>query len=316
MSNKETKPGSLYMTYGYDGKIYHVSRIGEGTTGFLQYMRNEMYGVLRSGRIPDYWMGHYDFPDQSRIPPIRPERLNGYLNAVSEAAQEYGGKSLHTVNMRNAFFCYLKKIVPLTPAAETAALAARPDYPKPTDGYGAHIPQPDAFLPEYKSYQGMLTDKGLLIFSYGTEGQRQRRMYEDFIENKFFDPVIPDGKLKYYEIIGEPAQMQPLEDRLAPHSEKELLSGFKKAFVKADILEQGRCLQEFDLMKSIENLRIFKMRNQPQNILRKKFMDRSVKELFSTLRDSFELTKKERVECLQASQYPDESRFITLKMNR
>ena len=36
------------MTYGYDGKIYHVSRIGEGTTGFLQYMRNEMYGVLRS----------------------------------------------------------------------------------------------------------------------------------------------------------------------------------------------------------------------------------------------------------------------------
>lgn len=110
--------------------------------------------------------------------------------------------------------------------------------------------------------------------------------------------------------------MQPLADRLAPHSEKELLSGFKKAFVKADILEQGRCLQEFDLMKSIENLRIFKMRNQPQNILRKKFMDRSVKELFSTLRDSFELTKKERVECLQASQYPDESRFITLKMNR
>lgn len=70
MSNKETKPGSLYMTYGYDGKIYHVSRIGEGTTGFLQYMRNEMYGVLRSGRIPDYWMGHYDFRIRAAFRPF------------------------------------------------------------------------------------------------------------------------------------------------------------------------------------------------------------------------------------------------------
>lgn len=316
MSNKETKPGSLYLTYGYDGRIYHVSRIGEGTSGFLQYMRNEMYEALRNGRIPDYWMGHYDFPDQSRIPPIRPDRLNGYLNAVSEAAEEFGGKNLHTVNMRNAFFCYLKKIVPLTPAAETAALAARPDYPKPTDGYGAHIPQPDAFLPEYKSYQGMLTDKGLLIFSYSIEGQRQRRMYEDYIENKFFDPEIPDGKLKYYEIIGEPMQIQSLADRLTPKSEKELLSGFKKAFVKSDILEQGRCVREFDLMKSTENLRLYKMRDQPENTLQKSFLDRSVRELFSSLWNSIEREKKGRVECLQASQYPDDARYVTLKMNR
>lgn len=316
MNKNNIQPGSLYMTYGYDGRIYHVSRIGNGTTGFLQYMRNEMYEALKYGRIPDYWMGHYEFPDQNHIPPIRPDKLNGYLNAVSEAAENHSGKSLHTVNMRNAFFCYLKKIVPLTPSSDTAALAARPDYPKPTDGYGAHVPQPDAFLPEYNSYQGMLTDKGLLIFSYSNEGQRQRRMYEDFIESKFFDPEIPDGKLKYYEIIGEPSLMQPLADRLTPQSEKELLSGFKKAFVKTDILAQGRCLREFDLMKSIENFRLYQMRDQTEKTPQKAFLDRSVRELFTSFFTGYDPAKKERKECLQASQYPDEAPVVTFKFNR
>lgn len=311
--NNEPQPGSLYMTYGYDSRIYHVSRIGLGTTGFLQYMRREMQEALKKDRIPDYWMTHYDFPDQSRIPPIRPDRLKGFQDAVSEAAEKHGGSCRHTVNMRNAFFCYLKKIVPLTPAANTAALAARPDFPKPTEGYGAHVPQPDAFLPEYISYQGMLTDNGLLIFSNTPEGQRQRRIYEDFIESKFLDPDMPDGKLRYYEIIGEPTMMQPLADRLKPKNENEVLSGLKEAYVKTDILDQGYCIKEFDLMKSIENKRIFLMRDEPETMQRKALLDQSVREILSSFFTGSEHPRKNRVECLQASQYPDEGRIATIK---
>lgn len=103
MNKEEAQPGSLFIIYDSNKHPLDISRQGEGTSGFLEYMRSNMTAVLQCGHNPNLWMAHYEFPDRKDIPAIRPESRDHYLDLLADAAQRHGGKCVHTVNMADAF---------------------------------------------------------------------------------------------------------------------------------------------------------------------------------------------------------------------
>ena len=311
MNKEEAQPGSLFIIYDSNKHPLDISRQGEGTSGFLEYMRSNMTAVLQCGHNPNLWMAHYEFPVRKDIPAIRPESRDHYLDLLADAAQRHGGKCVHTVNMADAFFCLKKDIIPLTPAAERSRLCVMEDYPDPMQGYGNNMPRPNIVLPEYRAYQALETETGVMLFSCTPEGERQRKAYELYHELHFYNPAQQNRTLRYHEIIADPFVVQGQVDRFGIQMAEG--KDFKEAYTDPQILSQGHCLREMDLTPTIENYKAFCLRDDQQKS-KKRLSDLTLSELlhrFTHPEPARENARK--MECIQSRDFPGEALEITYK---
>lgn len=307
---KESKivPRDIYMTYDSMGRLVHARTGADGTDGFLRYIREDMTLVRRQGLDPNLWLAHYRFPDGRYAPPMTEESIREYRTAVARAAELHGGQCLHTASMSDLFFCMTQNIVPLTPASQRSRLALHEDY-QPVAEYGKNMPQPGAVIPEYSSYTAVETKSGVMLFSHTPEGERQMKALEQYIENNFFNPAQPGGRISYYEVIADPFTMQAHADKLNATSQE----GFAEAYVAPSILEQGRCMKTFDMDHSAENYELFRRRNEPA-ASHKTFSEMTFGELWRHFTNVRPGPKPGKSECVEADMRGDSEPEMTYKV--
>lgn len=307
---KESKivPRDIYMTYDSMGRLVHARTGADGTDGFLRYIREDMTLVRRQGLDPNLWLAHYRFPDGRYAPPMTEGSIREYRTAVARAAELHGGQCLHTASMSDLFFCMTQNIVPLTPASQRSRLALHEDY-QPVAEYGKNMPQPGAVIPEYSSYTAVETKSGVMLFSHTPEGERQMKALEQYIENNFFNPAQPGGRISYYEVIADPFTMQAHADKLNATSQE----GFAEACVAPSILEQGRCMKTFDMDHSAENYELFRRRNEPA-ASHKTFSEMTFGELWRHFTNVRPGPKPGKSECVEADMRGDSEPEMTYKV--
>lgn len=299
------QPGSLYMIYDSFTHLLDVSIRNTGTTGFLEYMRSNMTAVLQSGHNPNLWLTHYDFPDRLTIPPINKYNLPSYLKMVGDAAERYGGRCVHTVSMADMLFCYTHDIIPLTPDSERTRLCEHQEYGSPMQGYGTNMPRSNVELPEYRAYQALETETGVMLFSYSPEGQRQREQYEHYHELNFFNVAQINKHLRYHEIICNPLSVREKVDCLSKYVIES--NDFSHAYADREILSQGYFRKEFNLTQNDENYRVFCRRNQEGAKQVKHLMDYSLADIFKLFTSPLYAQKhSNEMECVGFRKFPGE----------
>lgn len=315
MSKEEIQPGSLYMTYDSFKNILHASRAGEGINGFLHYMHEDMTFVLQNGHNPNLWMTYFQFPDRRDIPSLKELKKTNFFDLLAHKAEQCGGRCRYTANMNDVFYCIKNDIIPLSPDAERTKLALRSDYPDPTQEYGHNMPNPNVILPEYRAFMALQTEKGVMLFSYTPEGQRQRKAYEKYHELNFFNPAQPKGKLRYWEIIADPAQVRDKVDCLTSLNTQNHETGFEEAYAPVEILSQGHSTQEYDLSQNAENYNIFCKRTDPDQFIPKRLMDMTLSELFKRFTTPNRPAERGMV-CVETRAFPGEEQESTFKIKR
>lgn len=289
-------PGSLYMTYDCYHRMLHVSRAGEGTNGFLRYLHDDMMHVLQNGHNPDIWACYFEFPDRRDIPDVSRARYDDYFSTVLEKTRRNEAHPRYTVSLRDAVYCTEHGIVSLTPQAQRSQLLQLPDYVS----YGLGTPHTDIFIPEYKAYDGLQTEEGLMLFSQTAEGRRQRGEYEKLLERNFFNPVRKGGELKYWEIIAEPQQVKGQVDRLSFEA-SDASQPQELEYAAEDILTQGSLLRSYDLFR----------RQTSQDPAARSLLDLSLKDLLACFTAQHREPHKE---CVDTMLYPGEKTETTYKI--
>ena len=219
----------------------------------------------------------------------------------------------HAAGLTDIYYCLKHGIVPFTPAADPQELSKRKDYPDPLKDYGNNLPQPDLLIPEYRSYTAVETESGVVVFSNGPQGQRQRQIYENYHELNFFNPS-KNRTMKFWEVVATPESMQGKADILTRRQDKEEAHGFTHAYVDRTILEQGYCRREFDLTPRTDNYLAFRSRDQRQE-RGKSLLECSFAELWQTFRKGLDTGhRQENYRALERRETPGQSPEMTFRM--
>lgn len=308
MQTMSPTPVHVYLTYDCDRNVQHIICGGDATNGFLKYIREDTAYVKQQGLNANLWMAHYFFRDKRHIPDFSRSDLKEYMNKIAAAAERHAGKCLHSISMKDFLFCNEHGIIPLTPQAETSQLVQHEDYPGTDNSIDSEICQPNLVLPEYRAYQALSSHHGVLIFSNSEGGDRQRNMYESYIEHNYFTSANPGGALNYYEVIADPSKMTEKIDKLQFN---DLPNSIKEAFADETILSQGRRVKTIYLERTIENYLAFCKRNDPKT-KGKRLTDLSFGEIWNRLTDIAN-PGHERTQCVENRVLPDKRTELTFK---
>ena len=116
MKIERTFRGSVYLTLTPAMQIRHICiDIPTDPQGFLRFLHNNYDDLDDSKSVPDNYMIRYDFPDASKIPPLRRDDNSAYLHeltAVTTEQQAYPKKIVSLLDVayckRNASVCLRK----------------------------------------------------------------------------------------------------------------------------------------------------------------------------------------------------------------
>lgn len=311
----DKESGSLYLTYDRFHNILHASREGEGTDGFLRHIHDDVSLILQEGHDPNVWFTYFEFPDKRDIPNLALKDMSLFFEKTTRAAERSNARCRYTVNAADVIYCFKNGIVPLTPQAEKSVLCQQENYPLPTDGFGNNTPQTNVALPEYRSYMAVETEKGVVLFTNTSEGLRQRKAYEKYLELNFFNPSQLGGKFRYWEIIASPFDLKDKVDCLSNLNSQSKDDLFHEAYVDPAILKQGHSIREFDLTQSFENYTIFCKRTDPNKTPYKDLGDMTLKELYQFF-TSMLRGKEKGVVCTESLGFPSNPQNKTFKIKR
>lgn len=313
MSRDKPQQGCLYMTYNSFKEVMHARGSEEGTNGFLEYMHGDLSHVVQKGHNTNLWLSYFHFPDRRDIPSLQQAASDGYYNKVVTAAKDHNASCRYTINMHDALFCIEHDIVPLTPDAECAKLRMMPDY-LPVGEFGDNMPRQNACLPQYRAYEAIQTELGVLLFSYTPEGQRQREEYERYHEQNFFSPSQPGGMMRYYEVIAEPQSVKGAVDIL-PQEGNRTTNALKDAYVDEEILSDGRLMREYNMTPNGDNYELFRRRQPPGLTKEKKLLDMTLGEMWKAVTTPYK-SQSNTLTCTEDQRFPGEKQETTFKIKR
>ena len=119
MKIERTFRGSVYLTLTPAMQIRHICiDIPTDPQGFLRFLHNNYDDLDDSKSVPDNYMIRYDFPDASKIPPLRRDDNSAYLHELTAVTTEQQAYPKKIVSLLDVAYCKRNRIGLLTKESE------------------------------------------------------------------------------------------------------------------------------------------------------------------------------------------------------
>lgn len=210
-------PMGVLVLLDAEGKPLEIVRdYQRPDSGTMDYYRNFIrHAVRRYGRgdtIPDFQIMRYNFPNGWKVPLMGRRTLKEYYDrGIVDAACRQQVEPSWKIPMRDAAFVIQKGLPLLDISTEHGKLARRRDYKE----FAERNRQGEwkAFMQgDTKKYNAVETDRGVLLFSQGKQGQKALHTYLKECADNFFDPVHSTEVLKIYELTNPTADVAAQAD--------------------------------------------------------------------------------------------------------
>lgn len=212
------KPGDLYMVISPEGKIRSIAAGNMMYDNFREFSQDAVYYAKKKGATcqNDFHL-HYRFKDDNDVPYWqRGENDAGYHQRVMDTIKEQGLKPYRTLRLYHAMYCFDNNLNPLLPQNSQKELEKRADYQHAMLMYSP-IDRSSKSL----SYQGIHTDKGVLLFDNTAKGEALQQKYMDFHIHHFFDPRLEITFLHIIDVVPDERQKEKANPSLDALYKKE-----------------------------------------------------------------------------------------------
>ena len=119
MKIERTFRGSVYLTLTPAMQIRHICiDIPTDPQGFLRFLHNNYDDLDDPKSVPDNYMIRYDFPDASKIPPLRRDDNSAYLHELTAVMTEQQAYPKKIVSLLDVAYCKRNRIGLLTKESE------------------------------------------------------------------------------------------------------------------------------------------------------------------------------------------------------
>lgn len=250
---EKQEPGDVYMMLSPEGTTQAVSANGRFYKNFGQFIHDCTYHMLKDwiAPYPNSFFVHYRFDDPSRIwEPY--ENISMFPRKLLDAVEEQGLKPVEIRRLYPAMYCYQNGLDPLLPENSPEALNKSMAYRLTLLRYSGLERSRE------KTYTGIETDLGVLLFDNTEQGEKLQTRYKDFFVANFFDPRLDITFFRTMELIPNEAQRAKVNPDIDLntlfHTEPEPF-GCLPSGCYADIKEIGICdtVEQYDMSATLAN---------------------------------------------------------------
>ena len=257
MKITRTVQGSVYLTLTPAIQIRHICiDIPTDPQGFLRFMHNNYDDLDDKKNVSDNYMIRYDFPDASKIPPLKRGDNPTYLHELMIAAAQQRIHPTKIVSLLDVSYCNRYRIHLLTKESEHEMLRKQ-------DKYFIHINRLRKLNPPFPKITGIETNYGILLFSNTNKGFTLSADYLQYLADQFFKAQNRTTFMKVHSLLplaGIPSQQI---DRFAEmnyehHTDyNDFQSIPSEIYCPTETARYGICNEYYDMNPTPENLARF-----------------------------------------------------------
>ena len=253
MKIERTFRGSVYLTLTPAMQIRHICiDIPTDPQGFLRFLHNNYDDLDDSKSVPDNYMIRYDFPDASKIPPLRRDDNSAYLHELTAVTTEQQAYPKKIVSLLDVAYCKRNRIGLLTKESEHENLCK-------TIGYIPQIYRLRRLNPSFPKITGFETDRGVLLFSNTEKGRTAQADYLQYQADQFFKAQNGTTFLRVHSLLHLPEIPSRQIDRFAEMNYEHHTDCNDFQPVPAEIYcppettRYGFCNERYDMHPTLEN---------------------------------------------------------------
>lgn len=194
----EMEPASVYLCVSPECKVTYLRQFPCGW--FFSFLEQEVSIQCRSmnKEIPDSWMMEYRFANPKQIPPFTNTDNSHYLSLLLPVTESSGIWPEHVIRLRDAVFCQMNGIDPLSPeGAHDRLLGYKFDDEKSREKYEYLLSETCYDFPCWKALD---TAYGVLLFSESDRGAIAYQLYREYINLYCNDPKLKIDSLNEYRV--------------------------------------------------------------------------------------------------------------------
>ena len=209
MKIERTFRGSVYLTLTPAMQIRHICiDIPTDPQGFLRFLHNNYDDLDDPKSVPDNYMIRYDFPDASKIPPLRRDDNSAYLHELTAVMTEQQAYPKKIVSLLDVAYCKRNRIGLLTKESEHENLCK-------TIGYIPQIYRLRKLNSPFPKITGFETNYGILLFSNTNKGLALSADYLQYQADQFFKAQNETTFLRIHSLLHLPEIPSRQIDRFA-----------------------------------------------------------------------------------------------------
>lgn len=258
-------PMSVFVALDKDGNPLEMKSAGREQVDYKSFVKQVARRHGRGDHIPDIQIQKYEFPNQWKVPQSGGDKNRYYRDKLLPAAEKQGVKAAGQIGLRDAVYT-IKSGLPLFDATtEHGKLARRKDYKE----FIAHNEQgrwQEFMQGKANKYTAVATDRGVMLFSQTTMGEKALHSYMQECARNFFDPARGTETLKLYEVTNPTAEVADMADnyidKVSRRDQRSDDAGlhFSRCEATSDkmldrsVLEGAVCTEKYDMRPDFHNL--------------------------------------------------------------
>ncbi len=248
-------PGDVYMMLSPEGKTQAVAANDRFYKNFGHFINHCTEAMIQDWLMPypNSFFVHYRFADPGRV--WKPyENISMFPRKLRDAIKEQGLKPLNTCRLYPAIYCCQNGLDPLLPENSHEALNKSKTYQSAAWRYSGLERGSE------KTYTGIETDRGVLLFDNTERGEKLQEEYKKLFTANFFDPRLDVTFFRTLELIPDEeqkAKVNPALDSLFMPGMEPFVERPADAYIDMKDIGIYTESERYDMSPTLDNFACF-----------------------------------------------------------